>query len=210
MLENSCKKFIEDLSSKQPVPGGGGASALVGAIGMALGMMVGNLTIGKPKYAKVQDEMQALLEASKNSLEGLELLVQKDASAFAPLAVAYGLSSDTEEEKQTKQKKTQEALILAIETPIEVLEEACKALGFMKTYAVKGSTLVLSDAGVGAACLKAAILSAKLNVQINLNLLKDTGKKELYYHRMNRLVENGTALADEIYTYVENRLQEDI
>lgn len=208
MLDSSCIEFIENLSSKKPVPGGGGASALVGSIGMALGMMVGNLTVGKQNYAAVEEEMKSLLNASKESLEHLELLVQKDASAFAPLADAYGLPAGTQVEKEIKNKKLQEALIFAIEAPMELLEEANKALVLMKEYALKGSALVLSDAGVGAACLRAAILGAKLNVQINLNLLNDIEKKAVYKNKMNHLVEEGTSLADEIYMYVENRLQE--
>ncbi len=210
MLESSCKEFIEDVSSKKPVPGGGGASAFVGAVGMALGMMVGNLTTGKPKYANAEEEIQSALQSSLESLKRLEDLVQKDASAFAPVAAAYALPTKTPEEKQIKQEQIQEALISAIESPMELLEESFHALTLMKTYAKKGSNLVLSDAGVGAACLKAAVLGAKLNVQINLNLLHDMKKKDFYRDRMIYLVNESVSLADEIYSYVENRLQEGI
>lgn len=210
MLQHSCLNFIEDLASKKPVPGGGGASALVASIGMALGMMVGNLTVGKQKYAAVEEEMKSLLKASQELVQRLEELVQKDASAFAPLAAAYGLPASTQEEKEIKNQRLQEALISAIEAPMELLEETCKALCLLKEYAHKGSALVLSDAGVGVACCRAAIFGAKLNVQINLNLLKNMEKKAFYEKKMNKLVEDGTVLADEIYTFVETCLQEGI
>ena len=95
---STCTEFVEVLSSKAPVPGGGGASALVGAVGTALGNMVGSLTVGKKKYADVEDEIiECKKEADEIAKEFLELM-DKDAEAFEPLSRAYGLPKSTPEE----------------------------------------------------------------------------------------------------------------
>ena len=102
--KGTCEEFVEVLASKAPVPGGGGASALVGAIGTALGNMVGSLTLGKKKYADVQDDIIAL-KAKADALQAELLgLVQKDAEMFEPLSKAYGLPKETEEEKAEQLK----------------------------------------------------------------------------------------------------------
>ena len=104
MLNKSCTQFVEELSSKAPVPGGGGACAYVGSIGMALGSMVGNLTLGKKKYQDVEEDIKELLQKSEAIIENLNRLVSKDAEVFYPLSQAYGLPSGTEEENRKKKK----------------------------------------------------------------------------------------------------------
>ena len=101
-INKSCKDFTEVLASKAPVPGGGGASALVGALGMALGNMVGALTVGKKKYAAVEEEIKALMAQAETLQTELLSLVEKDAEVFAPLAAAYSMPKETEEEKAEK------------------------------------------------------------------------------------------------------------
>ena len=98
--DKSCKEFVEVLSTKAPVPGGGGASALVGAVGTALGSMVASLTVGKKKYADVEAEMYQLKEKAVELQEELLHLVERDAEVFEPLSKAYGLPKETEEEKE--------------------------------------------------------------------------------------------------------------
>ncbi|NLC84893.1 MAG: cyclodeaminase/cyclohydrolase family protein, partial [Ruminococcaceae bacterium] len=115
MLEQSCNEFITDLASSSPTPGGGGASALVGAVGMALGSMVGNLTLGRKKYAEVEPEIKQLLLKSAEITEQFKLLVSRDAEAFQPLSRAYGLPQTTEAEKLEREKIMQAALIEAVQ-----------------------------------------------------------------------------------------------
>ena len=112
--KSSCEEFVDVLASKAPVPGGGGASALVGAIGMALGNMVGSLTVGKKKYADVEADIIALKEKATALQADFLRLVEADAEAFEPLAKAYGMPRETEEEKAEK------ARVMAI-----VLKDAC-------------------------------------------------------------------------------------
>jgi formiminotetrahydrofolate cyclodeaminase len=206
MLDKSCMEFIDALASKAPVPGGGGASALVGAVGVALGSMVGNLTTGKKKYADVEEEIQALLKASDDLTKKLSGLVQADADVFEPLSRAYGLPSETEEEKAEKEKILQEVLIQATLVPLQIAESCLEGLRLLDEYAKKGSRLVVSDAGVGAIFCKSALQGAKLNVLINLKLMKDEAQKQEFRERMAAVEAEGLKLADQIYEYVEEQL----
>lgn len=203
MLKNTCLEFIDKLASKEAVPGGGGASALVGAIGMAMGMMVGNLTVGKEKYKDVETDILYLLTKSDDVLVRLENLVDQDAEAFKPLAYAYSLPSETEEEKKQKSIVLQEALIDAIEVPLAVLQAACDAAVLLADYVEKGSRLAISDVGVGAACCLAAMQGARLSVLINLRLLEDQTVKEKYREKLESLYGNGIDLAKQVYDLAE-------
>ena len=171
--KGSCEAFVEVLASKAPVPGGGGASSLVGAIGTALGNMVGSLTLGKKKYADVQDDIIAL-KAKADALQ-MELLdlVQKDAEMFEPLSKAYGLPKETEEQKAEKARIMEAALKDACSVPLLIMEKCCEAIELHKEFAAKGSALAISDVGVGVACCRAALLGASLNVFINTKSMTD-------------------------------------
>lgn len=203
MLKQSCLEFIDQLSSKEAVPGGGGASALVGAVGMAMGMMVGNLTVGKEKYQDVQNDIQYLLSKSDEIRIRLENLVERDAEAFTPLAYAYRMPSSTAEEKKQKNIVLQEALIDAIDVPMAILQAACDAVVLLADYAQKGNKLAISDAGVGAACCRAAMQGARLNVLINLRMLEDQKLKAEYHEKLKSLYDSGIDLANQVYDLVE-------
>lgn len=206
MLEKSCFDFLESLASKEPVPGGGGATALVGSIGIALGMMVGNLTAGKKKYADVEDEIQYLIKKSGQLKNRLNDLVLQDAIAFEPLSKAYGLPSDTEEERLYKDKVMQEALLIAAKVPLDIAECCLEGIKLLEHFAKKGSRLVFSDAGVGVILCKSALQGAKLCVLINLKLMKDEDLIAEYNDKINRIETEGVILADKIYKYVEEEL----
>ncbi|MCR5250519.1 MAG: cyclodeaminase/cyclohydrolase family protein [Lachnospiraceae bacterium] len=169
----SCEEFTQILSSKEPVPGGGGASALVGALGCALGNMVGSLTIGKKKYADVQDDIIALKEKADALQTRLLNLVAEDAKAFEPLSQAYGLPKETEDEKQHREEVMAVALHEASKVPLAIMHACCEVIELLEEFAEKGSRIALSDAGVGAAFAKSALFGASLNVFINTKLMKD-------------------------------------
>ena len=206
MLEKSCLEFIEELSTKAPVPGGGGASALVGAIGVALGSMVGNLTTGKKKYADVEGEIQVLLKQSVELTGKLNDLVQADAEVFEPLSKAYGLPAETQEQKQEKENVLQQALIQATQVPLDIARCSLEGIRLLEQYAQKGSRLVLSDAGVGIIFCKSALQGAKLNVLINQKLKKNQELKKEIQEKMTAIEEEGLRLADSVYQYVEEQL----
>ncbi|QOX62620.1 cyclodeaminase/cyclohydrolase family protein [Anoxybacterium hadale] len=206
MLNQSCLEFIDALASSKPVPGGGGASALVGSVGMALGSMVGNLTVGKKKYADVEEDMRALLVESEVLIRRFNELVKEDAEVFEPLSRAYGLPSGTEEEKAEKERVLQEVLVKATLVPMEIAENCLAAMKLLEQYAKKGSRIVISDAGVGVIFCKSALQGAKLNVLINLKLMKDETLKSKYSEQIKAVELEGLRLADEVYEYVEGLL----
>lgn len=206
MLNKRCKEFIEALASKEPVPGGGGASAYVASIGTALGSMVGNLTTGKKKYAAVQADIEKMLERSQRLMERLNGLVEEDAKAFLPLSKAYGMPAETQEQKAEKEKTMQEALVVAAGAPMEIARVCVEAIELLDEYAKKGSRLAVSDAGCGAAFCKAGLLGARLNVLINLGAMKDEALKKSMSRELDALTERGSILAETIYAYVESKL----
>lgn len=195
-------EFAEELASAAPTPGGGGASAYCGALAAALASMVGNLTIGKKRYADVEDEMRASLGRLEQIREELLGLVDADAEAFQPLAAAYRMPSDSPEAIAAKDAALQGALIGAIEVPLQIMEACCAALSETQLMAQKGSRMALSDAGVAAVFAKAALQGASLNVRINLSSLTDEAKRSAYAERMDALLAEGCALADAIYMSV--------
>lgn len=203
ILNQGCVDFLQALASREPAPGGGGASAYVGAIGMALGSMVGNLTLGKKKYAAVQQDIEALMEKSAALQARLQRLVEKDAEAFLPLSRAYGMPTDTQQQRAEKERVMQEALAEAANAPLLIAEACVEAIGLLEEYAEKGSRLAVSDAGCGAAFCKAALMGARLNVLINLGLMKDENKRTEMAARLDAFTKEGCERADRIYKEVE-------
>ena len=132
MMKQSCEQFLAELAGKAPTPGGGGTAALVGAAGVALGSMVGSLTVGKKKYAAVEADIQALNARSDILRKELEALVQADAEAFAPLAAAYGLPKDTPEQAAHKAAVLESALDAACAVPLQIMEKWPRALCWWK------------------------------------------------------------------------------
>jgi len=198
----SCKDFISALGSAQPAPGGGGAAALVGAVGMALGHMVGSFTVGKKKYAGVEEEITALNIQAESLEKELLALIEADKQAFLPLSKAYGLPSVTAEEKAKKDRVMEICLKDAAKVPFAILQLTGQALELLAAYAAKGSAIMISDAGCGAACCKAALQAAALNVLINTKSMKEADYAEQLNKETDALLVKYMALADRIYTDV--------
>lgn len=205
--EKSCIEFVEVLASKAAVPGGGGAAALVGSIGMALGSMVCNLTIGKKKYAQYEESVKSILEKATDLEKRLLEMIDEDAKNFLPLSKAYGLPKNTEEEKRIKEEVMENALKTACQVPIEIVRVCYDAIKLHEDLVDKGSKLAISDIGVGVQCLRAAILSAQLNVIININSIKDQEYVQKVQDEVNQLVISGVQICDEVYSQVIKSLQ---
>lgn len=205
--QKTIEGFLEVLSSKEPVPGGGGASALAGALGNALGQMVANLTIGKKKYADVEAEIKELLGRMQKLQAAFVTLADRDAQVFAPLEQCYSLPSLTEEEKAYKEKVMEERLLDASFVPLEIMEHAVAMLGILEILGDKGSRLAVSDVGVGVQFIRASLLGAVMNVYINTKSMKNREKAEELNARAGQLIEEGTAWADRIYAKVLDQLR---
>ena len=198
MTLESCRKFVEVLASSAPAPGGGGATALVGAIGTALGNMVGSLTVGKKKYADVEAEIIALKEKCDALQTELLDQVEADDKGFVPLAKAYGIPKDD----PNRDAILEEATITACAVPMHIMELCCQALEYVAVFAAKGSRLAVSDAGCAAVCCKAGLQAASLNVFINTKSLKNRTVAEEMNAKANGMLEKYCALADEIFASV--------
>lgn len=205
MKEKTVEQFLDELYSNKPVPGGGGASVLVAAIGTALGGMVGNLTTGKKKYADVQPQIDEALEKAKIIQKELEELIQKDADVFEPLSKAYGLPKSTPEEIAYKEKVMEEALEKAAYVPLEIMRKTVEAIELHRDLEKIGSKLAMSDVGVGVAFCKAALEGASLNVFINTNMLKNEELKSKINKETNQLLNEGKQVAAEVFQSVFNR-----
>lgn len=203
----SCTDFVGVLSSKSPVPGGGGASALIGAIGVALGNMVGSLTVGKKKYAEVEPQIKELMEKSEVLMGRLLELIDEDAKAFEPLAKAYSMPKDTAEQLEEKEKVMAEALYTAAMAPLNIMKACCEAIDIVGEFAEKGSRLAVSDAGVAAAALEAALKGASLNVYINTKLMKDRETAESINDCTDGMLEEYMKKSENIFTYVKDELR---
>ena len=205
--KGTCEEFVDVLASKAPVPGGGGASALVGAIGMALGNMVGSLTVGKKKYADVEADIIAMKEKATALQADFLRLVEADAEAFEPLSKAYGMPRETEEEKAEKARVMAIVLKDACAVPMEIMEKCCEAIDVIEECAAKGSALAISDAGVGVVFCKAALLGASLNVFINTKSMADKEYAASLNEKADKMIADYSKKADEIFAAVNARLR---
>ncbi|WP_414698024.1 cyclodeaminase/cyclohydrolase family protein [Peptacetobacter sp. AB845] len=208
IVDKSCVEFIEVLSSREPVPGGGGAAAFVGAIGVALGNMVANLTIGKKKYAEYEDEIKELLREAKEIEAELLSMVDRDAECFMPLSQTYGLPTSTEEEREYKTKRMEVVLKQACEIPYKAAKVCFRAIKIHEDIVDKSSKIVISDIGVGVQCLRACLLGSKLNVKINTKSMKDREYADKISKEVNEIVEDGIAICDQVFERVIEIMEE--
>lgn len=203
----SCESFLAELSGKAPAPGGGGAAALVGAVGVALGNMVGSLTAGKTKYAAVEADILALNGRAAALRKRLEALVQADADAFTPLAAAYGLPRETPEQQAHKAAVLEKALNGACAVPLDIMSACCEGIALTEEYAEKGSVLAVSDAGCAALFCRAALQAAQLNVLANTRLMADKDHAAALNAESDRMLEEFLPRADAVARKLSERLR---
>ena len=201
LLESSVSRFTELLASPAPVPGGGGASALVGAIGIALGDMVGELTVGKKKYADVEDEIKALMEKAQDLRIKLLACIEKDAVAFEPLSKAYSIPKDDPKRDAVMEKCLRDAAA----APLEIFDLCCEAIALEKEFAEKGSRLVISDAATGVALCQSAMYGAAVNVKVNTKLMRDRAYAEKINVHIDEQMERYRRIAEQVYDDIYRR-----
>lgn len=202
LADLNCSEFTRLLSSKAAVPGGGGASALAGALGAALGSMVGELTVDKKKYADAEAELKEAMLRAEELRKELIGCIDEDARAFEPLSKVYSMPKET----PGRDELLERALKDAAAAPMKILELSCRAVELLGIFADKGSRLAISDAATGAAICRAAIYGAAVNVRVNTALMKDRKYAAELDDRVSRLKAYYGELADEIYLKVFDRL----
>ena len=207
LMNLSCEAFLEDLAGSAPAPGGGGAAALVGAAGAALGNMVGSLTVGKKKYAAVEADILILNRRAAALRKRLEGLVQADADAFTPLAAAYKLPKETPEQQAHKAAVLEATLEGACAVPLEIMSACCEGIALAAEYAEKGSVMAVSDAGCAALFCKAALQAAGLNVSINTRLMADNAHAAALNAQADAMLAEFVPQADQIYEKLTHSLR---
>ena len=205
LTDLSCTAFAEVLASKAPVPGGGGAAALAGALGVALCSMVGNFTTGKKKYAAYEEDVQRML-AEGETLRARPLeLVEADAAAFEPLSRAYAIPK----EDPTRDSVLEEAALNACKAPMEMVSCCGEALLLLEEMLEKGSRLLLSDVGCGALLCKAAMESAAMNVFVNTGSLQDRAVAVGMERQVDETLEKYLPMAERIAASVTATLRKE-
>lgn len=202
LTELSTPAFLEALASKAAVPGGGGAAALVAAAAAALDGMVGELTLGKAKYAAVQEDIARLTAEAGELRQELIRLIDEDAKAFEPLSRAYGIPKDD----PSRPEVMEAALKAAVQPPMELLRACCRGIELSREMAEKGSVLAVSDAGCAAVFFWAGLYAAALNVRINTKSMTDRPHAEALNAEVERLMNEYWTVAEATYKNVYGRL----
>lgn len=203
-IDRTCREFTELLGSADPVPGGGGAAALVGALGAALCMMVGSLTSGKKAYANVELEIQRLLSESTALRRKMLECVEADAKGFLPLARAYRMKKDDPDREKALQKASE----AACEVPFEIMNLSLRALMVANRLTDVGTKMALSDTGCAAALLGGALRAAAMNVYANTRTMTDTKAAKRLNRQCDALLKQGVALSNAVYDRVYRQMTE--
>jgi formiminotetrahydrofolate cyclodeaminase len=206
LTEKPVITFLDELASSAPAPGGGSTAALSGALGAALVSMVCSLTVGKKKYADVQEDIEALLEKSEALRRELTDLLEEDVRAYTAYSKAAKMPRDTEEQKAERAQAMQEALQVATDVPLRIAEAAVKVMYLCRPAAEKGNVWAVSDAGVAVLMAEAALRGAALNVLINLGSLKDKEFAAQKRAKLDSLLEGKGVMRDVIYDLVVSKL----
>ena len=200
-VKYSLEEFVDALASKAAVPGGGGASALAASLGIALGNMVGEFTVGKKKYADAEEELRACMVRAKDLSGKFLNCIERDAAAFEPLSRAYAIPKDD----KNRDIVMENCLRDAAKVPMEILHLVCEAIKLEERFAVLGSVMIQSDVAVGASILRSSLLSAAVNVKINTKSMKDREYADSVNKEVDALVEEYLPLADSIFEHIYHK-----
>jgi len=203
---NTIAKFLDELASEQPTPGGGGAAAIMGAVGAALVSMVANLTIGKKNYEAFDAELKATNAAAEKVRAELTAAIDEDVVAFNGVMGAYGLPRGTDEEKAARAAAIQAALKQATDAPLRAVKACHEVIKLSAVVAEKGNVNVISDAGVAVLAANAGLRSAALNVYINTKSIKDREFAEIRLGEVNALTDLAALKTEEVYAVVRGKI----
>ena len=169
MLDKTLTEFTAASASRDPVPGGGGVSALVGALAASLAEMVTNLTTGKKRYAEYEEEIQGIMAEAEGLRKELLGCINEDAEAFEPLSKAYSMDKSSEGYAE----RMEQCLKGAAEPPVKILKKCARVIALDERLAVIGSKIAVSDAATSAMLAHGALYGAFINIKVNTRLMKD-------------------------------------
>ena len=199
--DQTCGAFLDALASRAPTPGGGGATALAGALGTALCTLVGNYTVGKKKYAAVEEDVKALMARAEDIRARLLAQVDADAAAFEPLSRAYAIPKDDPGRGEVMEQCLRDAAA----APMEILRLCCQAIDLHREMLDKGSVMMLSDVGTGVVLCWGALYGAALNVKVNTKSMADRAFAEAMNREADQLVNQYWKIAEQVYETVMGR-----
>lgn len=202
LIEKTVEDFANELASSAPTPGGGGAAALVGALGISLGNMVGELTVGKKKYAEYEEELRTMMAEAQRIEKELLHLIEEDAEGFKPLAEAYSIPKDNPDRPRILEEATKNACV----APMAMIRACARAMELIERFGKIGSRLAISDAGCAAVLCKSAMQAAALNVYINTKAMVDRDYADELNEEVEELLDEYCDLADEIYDDITDDL----
>jgi formiminotetrahydrofolate cyclodeaminase len=204
--DESIAKFLDDLASERPTPGGGGAAAVMGAIGAALVSMVANLTIGKKNYEAVEEDLKAARAEAERLRAELTAAIEEDVVAFNSVMGAYGLPRATDEDKAKRSEAIQAALKDATLAPLRAVKACFEVILLSEAAADKGNLNVISDAGVAVLAANAGLRSAALNVYINAKAIKDRAFAEEQIAAVETLLAQAAEKTEAVYATVRGKI----
>jgi len=202
MKRKTLDEFTWELSSKEPIPGGGGATSLVGAISAALAKMVTSLTLGKKTYAKYEEENLRIAQEAEELRQALLDGINEDAEAFLPLSKAYGMDKNLPEYREVLES----CLKNAAKAPADLLERLCRVIELDEKLAESGSKLAVSDAATSVSLTRGALYAALINIKVNTRLMKDREYAKAMDRKYEAMAEEYAKRADEVYRRIGERL----
>jgi formiminotetrahydrofolate cyclodeaminase len=205
-LDQPLRSFLEDTASKTPTPGGGSVAALVGSLGAALLCMVGNFTLGKPKFEKVEIGIREILKEAGKLRGKLSGLIQEDIEAYARFSQTSRMPRDTSELEEKRRQALQIALKNATQVPLTTAKLALRLLELAQLLVSKGNPNLITDVGAGALLADAALQSAALNVQINLGYIKDEEFRKRTNSVLSSTLSQGQEIKDKVIKGVRDAL----
>ena len=200
LVEMPVREYLNELKSNSPAPGGGSVSALASAQGIALMMMVCDLTIGRQKYAESEELCLEVKEKGKKILDELQILIDKDTEAYTLVSDSFKLPKETEEEKKLRSEAIAEATLTATETPFRTMEISLEGLALVESLLGKTNVNAASDLGVAGLNLFAGIKGAWLNVKINLPGVKNLERAEFFREKGKEMESNIQKMLETIET----------
>ncbi len=204
--DSTIQKFLDNLASAAPTPGGGSAAAIMGATGAALVAMVCNLTIGKKNYAAVESDMRRILGEAETLRQKLTGMIEADVDAFDQVMAGYGMPKDNDAQKTARSEAIQAALKNAATVCLACAQTCADVVALTRETAEKGNLNVVSDAGVAVLAAHAGLKSAALNVYINANSVKDKAFADSKLAELEAILKKSGAESDQVYELVKGKL----